>query len=314
MPIQITVVRYDASTARGKLDVFLFDKRYGGPRVPRGIEPKLVSDFIQERLKPDSPPDAYMRVAEVLRFYEQPDALRTVRLALTGNESTPTDTMRSAYALQAIGDLGTPGEVSQGADYFDRVLVPQPQLTPELYSILLDTLLTLAPAGSTAALSQKLNQEVRKLEPAQRSSEAAMFAYDKLAAVQRNQLPKTNMAIEYKKQVAAAPPNPRRGELARMYLGLSPRGGGALGIWAARLLRKEAMEGDPEPVYAEFSKAMDSIDEKKVGKDPAKLIFLRGAQAILYLQGKLSPEQRDRFDEAGTPGMNFLWDDLNVSP
>src|SRR5258708_26039037 len=159
MPIQITVVRYDASTAGTKLDVFLFDKRYGGPRVPRGIEPKLVSEFIQERLKSDSPADAYMRVAEVLRFYERPEALGAVRLALTGHESTPVDVMRSAYALQAIGDLGTPGEVSQGADYFDRVLVPQPQLPAELYSILLDTLVTLAPAGSTAALSQKLNQE-----------------------------------------------------------------------------------------------------------------------------------------------------------
>jgi hypothetical protein len=314
MSIQITVVRYDASSARAQLSMYMFDKRYGGPRVPRGIEPELVSDFIQERLEPDSPADAFRRAVEVLRFYERPDALRTMRRALTGHESTAEDVMRSAYALQAIGDLGTPGEVSQAADYFDRVLVPQPQLTAELYSILLDTLLTLAPAGSTTALSQKLNSEVRKLEPGQRSSETAMFAYDKLAAVQRNQLPKITQAIENKKQVAAAPPNPRRGELVRMYLGLSPRGGGSLGVWAARLLRKEAMEGDPAPVYAEFSKAMNAIDEKKLGKDPAKLIFLRGAQAILYLQGELSQEQRMRFEASGTAGMNFLWDDLKVTP
>jgi hypothetical protein len=314
MPIQITVVRYDATTARGRLDTYLFSHRYGGARVPRGIEPELVSDFLEENIKPDSTPDAYRRVVEVLRFYERPDALRTIRLALTGQESTPEDVQRSAYALQAIGDLGTPGEVSQAADYFNRVLVPQPQLPPELYSVLLETLVTLAPAGSAAALSQKLNQEIRKLEPGQRSSEPAMFAYDKLAAVQRNQLPKTNIAIEYKKQIATAPPNPRRAELVRMYLGLSPRGGGGLGVWAARLLRKEAMEGDPEPVYAEFSKAIDSLDEKKLGKDPANLIFVRGAQAILYLQGTLSQEQRIRFGAAGTPGMNFLWDDLTVTP
>jgi hypothetical protein len=187
-------------------------------------------------------------------------------------------------------------------------------LPPELYAILLDTLVILAPAGSTGAISHKLNQEVSKLAPGQRSSEAAMFAYDKLSAVQRNQLPKTNMAIEFKKQVAAAPVNSRRAELVRMYMGLSPRGGGTLGVWAARLLRKEAMEGDPEPVYAEFSKAMDGIDEKKLGKDAANLIFLRGAQAVLYLQGKLSLEQRDRFGVAGKAGMNFLWDDLNITP
>jgi hypothetical protein len=56
------------------------------------------------------------------------------------------------------------------------------------------------------------------------------------------------------------------------------------------------------------------LDEKKLGKDPANLIFVRGAQAILYLQGTLSQEQRIRFGAAGTPGMNFLWDDLTVTP
>jgi hypothetical protein len=51
-----------------------------------------------------------------------------------------------------------------------------------------------------------------------------------------------------------------------------------------------------------------------LGKDPAKLIFLRGAQAILYLQGELSQKQRARFEASGTAGMNFLWDDLKVTP
>lgn len=314
-PIPITVVRYDAASARERLHTYIFEGRYGGGRPPRGVEPALVSEYIQENIKPDSPPDAYLRVAELLRFYERPDALRTVRLALTGHESTPVDAMRSAYALQAIGDLGTTDEVAQAAVYFDKVIVRRPELTPDLYTILFNTLLSLAPAGSSAALAKRLDDDVKKLAPAQRTSEQAMFAYDKLAAVQRNQVPKINMAIEFKKQLIAAPPDVRRGEMVRVYLGMSPRGGGPiLGTWCARLLRKEAMELDPVPVYAEFNKAMDSIDEKKLGKGPADLVFIRAAQAILYLQGRLTAPQRARLAEAGPSGSNFLWDDLPITP
>ncbi len=313
-PIPITVVRFDEHSARERLHTYLFEGRYGGGRPPRGVEPRLVSEYIQEKIKPDSEPDVYKRVAELLRFYERPDALRTLRLALNGHESKAVDALRSAYALQAIGDLGTTQEAAQAADYFERVIVRRPELTAELYPILFDTVLALTPAGSTAALAQRLDQDLAKLAPAQRTSEEAMFAYDKLAAVKRNDLPKFNSLIEFKKQIAGAPQDVRRAEMVRVYLGISPRGGASIGTWCARMLRKEAMEADPEPVYAEFSKSIDAIDEKKFGRGPADLIFIRGAQAILYLQGHLTAAQRKRFSEAGQSGANFLWDDLPISP
>ena len=121
-------------------------------------------------------------------------------------------------------------------------------------------------------------------------------------------------AENIKKQLAAAPEDVRRGELVRVYLGLSPRGGGSLDVWCARALRREAREVDPAPVHAEFAKAIDSLDEKKLGKAPADLIFLKGAQAIIYLHGRLTPEQRKRWHESGKSGMNFLWDDLPIEP
>jgi hypothetical protein len=84
--------------------------------------------------------------------------------------------------------------------------------------------------------------------------------------------------------------------------------------WTGRMLRAEAMMGNPEPVYAYFGRAIDMADPEKTGPKQADFIIVRAAQAILYLQGKLTPPQRERYKRAQKVGMNFLWDDLPIDP
>jgi hypothetical protein len=308
--IPITVVRLDERSARERLHIFILSGMYGGARVPRGIEPRVVSEFIAEHLKPDSPPDAYRRALDVIRFYERADTLPVFRKALSGKEATPSDVHRSACALAALGDLGSEAEAGQAAAYYEKFIVPQQGVPPELYRELLATVVALAPAASPTTLVQRIDQEIQKLAGPRRSSEQALFAYDKMAAVRRNDVPRTVLNVGLKNTLVAAAPDVRRPEFVRIYLELSKRGGGMLDIWCARMLRREAIDGNSEAVCAEFEKAMDEIDDKQLGKDAAKTLIVRAGQAVLYLQGKLSPKRHARYEKAGAGGLNFLWDDL----
>lgn len=305
--ILLTHVRYTEEHSRALLTTFLFGGKFGAPHVPRGIEPEFVSRFIKENLHADAPPVYFAAVVEVLRFYERADVLPQLWQALKGQESDGKDVLRSAYAIQGIGDLGTREEAAQAADYFDRFLAPHAAVTTGIFPVLFDTLIALAPAGSTAAMVQRLTAEGRTLAANQYQSESGRMQYDALAAVGRNNLPRANAAIEIKKRLAALSQDARRPELARIYLGLAT-GGNLVGVWAARLLRKEAMEGSPDPVYAEFAKGIEEVEESKVGKDRAHLIRVRAAQAIIYLQGIISPQQQKLVGEMMESRGNFLWD------
>jgi hypothetical protein len=301
--IPITRVRHTDEQSRELLSTFVFEGRYGGSRVPRGIDPRFVSRFILEGLQPGSEAGAYAAVLEVIRFYERADVLVHIRRALSTHEASGEDVMRSAYVLQAIGDLGSSDDALQAADYFNRILVPHPYVVTTLYTVLFETLVVLAPAGSPNRLLERLTQELRTLEPGRHAGEAGLMKYDALAAVHANEVPKTTVLIEIKNRLTAQLPEARRAELVRIYLGLST-GGAILGTWAARLLRKEAMEGAPDPVYAEFGRAIDSVDVTKLGEERGNFIKERAAQAILYLQGTLRP--RHHVAMSGRP--NFLSD------
>ena len=305
--IPITRVRYNEPQSSVLLTNFVFEGRYGGSRAPRGIEPAFVARFIRETVQPNSPPDAYAAVLDLIRFYERPDVLPHLRQALTGHESGGGDILRSTYVLQAIGDLGTREEAAQAAEYFDRVLVGYRGLTARLYPVFLDTLVALAPAGSPTRLMQRLTFDLQRAAPERRSGEAGMMKYDELAAVERNNAPKTNIVIEIKKRLTAQAADARRPELVRIYVGLS-RGGALLGTWAARLLRKEAIERAADPVRAEFARAIDEVDESKMGAERARAMAARGAQAIIYLQGTLSQQQSARVLDVFAGRGNFLWD------
>ena len=311
--IQITLVRFDDERARHLLDNYVFGGWYSPSRAPRGISPELVALFLQEELQPDSPPEAYGRAVELLQFYERADLLPHLRAGLKRQPESGADLLRAAHILQSIGDLGTPQETAPSAAYLDAALVPSPLMTPEMYPVILETLIALAPAGSTAQLARRLAGEVAKAAPEQKAGVQQMFRHDKLRAVQRNDLPRADRAIALKTRLAAQPAEARRAELVGLYLGTVPAGGLQLAVWAARMLRYEAMYSDSEPVWRQFRQALDSLDAGALGEAQFNDIALRAGQAILYLHGELSPRQLAVFGMAQNGSRNFLWDDPTPS-
>jgi len=75
------------------------------------------------------------------------------------------------------------------------------------------------------------------------------------------------------------------------------------------MLRHEAMYSDSEPVWRHFGQALDPLDAEALGVAQFQDIALRAGQAILYLQGELSPSQLAVFQMAQNGSRNFLWDD-----
>ena len=306
--IPITAVRYNRKQGLDVLQSFLFDGRYGGIRVPRGVPPDVVSEFVGQRLQPDSPPAVYSKTAAVLRFYERPDVLPRLMLALTGRAASLDDVLRSAFVIQSIGDLGTPDEAAQAAAYLDRVLVPQP-LALNAFSVLFEALIAVAPAGSPRGLIDRLTDAIAQAARSQ-GTERGMQDYQRIVSIQRNDQPRNQHRWAAKGRLARQTPAERRAELLKIYLRESPFSDTQMEEWAARMLRAEAIQHDPEPVYAAFAQALEAVDPKRIGSQRARFEIVRAAQAIIYLQGKLSPRQEDLYEAAGKGAANFLWDDL----
>ena len=279
------------------------------PRPPRGVEPELVSRFIKEELLAESPADAYAKTAEVLRYYERNDVIRHIQKALRGQERTAEDFCRSAYALQAISEVGSPQAAEQAAQYYDQKLVPHPEALNFL-PLLIETLVVLAPSGSKDKLALRINREVNRRAPIENESEESMMAYDAIMEMQQDKLPRAVNMIETKKKLMELKPAESRPELINLYLGITPSNNW-MQVWAGRMLRRQAMEGDPAPIHAVLAAEIDKADPEKVGKDSiTDTIVNRSAQAILYLQGKLTKTQRERYEDTKLQAMNFLWDDL----
>jgi hypothetical protein len=305
---RITTVRHREEDGKAMLERFMFRGMYGGARVPRGIEPAVVSAFLRDRIRPDSAPDSVARAAEVARFYESADAVPHFQAMLTGRETDVTAMVRSAWLLQIVADLGTPDQVKRAAEYFDQKIVAHPRASSD-FGLLLQTALALAPTLAPDALKQRMARDVAAAEKNQRASEDAMMAYDRLAAVQRNELPRVQAAIDAKRKLAAQQPPDRRAELVLIYLLRHPAANEYLSTWSARMLRKEAMDADADPVNGEFAKALDTADKNKLGKPAYEFQVARGVQAIIYLQGKPPAKHVETYKQIEAGAMNFLWDD-----
>jgi hypothetical protein len=308
--IPITQVRYTPLEGRRAIESYIFGGKFGTPRVPRGVDPEVVSQFVVEKLQPDSSPDAYERTLEAIRFYERADVVPHLMLALKGSEADVSAVSRSTYILQAAGDFGTDEIATRASQYFDARLVPNSSALDTLPQML-EALIALALAASTTRLAQRIQAEVAKAAPAQNVSEEGMRNYQRLASYQRNDLRNAVSLMDNRKRLASLQPDFRRSELVQIYLGQSAFSTAQMETWAARLLRAEAIAGNSDAVCGAFLKAIDALPAQKLGETPAALIFTRAAQAVLYLQGTLSHQQRLTYEKARkTGGMNFLWDDL----
>ena len=310
---RLTTIRYTEADGRAQLERFLFRGMYGGPRVPRGIEPAVVSAYLRERVKPDASADTFARIAEVVRFYESADTVPHFAAMLTGREADAAAMVRSCYIIQIVADLGTPEQVAKAADYFDKRIVTHPKASND-FPLLLATVVTLAPTGSPDALKQRMARDVAAAAQNQRASEEAMTNFDRLSAVQRNDLPRAQVAIDTKKKLDPLPPAGRRAELVLVYLQRHPAAGDYMSTWAGRLLRREAMEQDGDPVVTELNKTLDGVDKNKVGKPIFEFVVSRGVQAIIYLQGRPAPKHAEEYKQIEGGAMNFLWDDPPAAP
>lgn len=324
MSLGLTKVRHDEKTARQLLQDFIFGGMFGPGRVPRGIEPALISDFIRQRLEPESGADAYVKSLEAMRFYERDDVVPHLLRALTRQERDLPSIRRSAYAIQAAGDLGPsmigpvrigssapirPAELpGLSAEYLDRVLVPLPDARLA-FPVLLETSTVLAPAGSTDRLAERIQQEVDEAALTERQDESGMMAYDKVVAIQRNDLQRTRAIITKKLSILTLSALSRREELLTVYMGRSAANGVLMETWAGRLLRLEALTIDPTPVRQAFERAIDDVMSSSVEKSYADFLVARAAQAIVYLGGVLSRKHAERYAQATEAAANFLWDD-----
>lgn len=308
--IPITIIRCSDAQARDRLTTYVFGGYRVGPRVPRGIEPASVSRIIAEELTADAPPDAYAKAVETLRFYETADCLPQLRRVLTGKEADRADLLRAAYAVQAVAEVGTTDEGGEVAEYFDTHLAGHAKAV-DAVNTLLETLVVLSPEGTPDRLSERIAKEVSAREGARDKDEQGMRAYQEIAAIQSMKLPQTLELVNGKKRLIGAEPAERRPELVDLYLGLSPLSDALMITWAGRMLRREAREQDPEPVRTAFAKKIAEADPEQIGKDPlTDTIVNRAAQAIIYLGGTLTKEERQRYENTKRAAMNFLWDDL----
>jgi len=304
----VTRIRHDEAAGRELLREYVFGGMYGPSRVPRGIDPALVSEYVEAEIQPGSWTNAYGKALDVIRFYERGDVLGHLMQALTRNELDAGSIRRSAYVLQAMGDLGTPHDARAAGGYLDGVLVPLPaaiDATRDLF----DAHVTLAPDHTLDALADRIRAAVDAARLTEQESEEKMVAYDKVDAIQRNDLPRARGVAATKVAVDALPEGPRRDELVRVYMGQSTAVGALIETWAARALRREALTGDPAPVWAAFGRAIDAAEKAPLPKAHVDFAVLRAAQAILYLGGQLSDHHAELYAKAEGGAANFLWDD-----
>jgi len=312
-PIVITHVRLLSDEAKEALDAFVAGGAAGNPRAPRGIAPDLVALYLQGRIKPDSGPNLYARALDLIRFYERPDAVPPMLLALDGLESDTRAVRRSAFAIQAAADFLTGEPLEKASTYFEKVLLPKVE-DPTDYELMLETAVALAPQGRAIdAAAARIRLDVAAAEPDQRRDESGLRRYQTIAAVERNALKAARANASGKSALAQTPPEARRDELVQVYLGRSPISDDYTEIWAARLLRLEAMTGGAVPVHAAFAGAIDAlVTEMPAFK--AGFWIIRAAQAIIYLGGTLSSAHAKLLAEAVGGALNFLWDDPDPNP
>jgi hypothetical protein len=304
---RVTRVRFDAKTGRELVAGFVLGGRYGPARVPRGVAPEVVLDLLRDALGPETEPPDVAKALEAARFYELPEALPFFARAREGLDSVD-DLRRWAHALQAAGDLGGPGARSEAATALDARLVPLSAAAGE-FPLLLATRLALAPQGNARALTARIRAAAAEAKVHEEKDEASMMAFDRLDAVERNDLPRTVALSEAKARLLAATGPQRAAGFVDAYLQKGAAGGPYLETWSARMLRQDAWK-EPAPVTDALGRAIDEADPAKIGR-LADFQAVRAAQAILYLGSALDPARRARYEKALATGaaMNFLWDD-----
>lgn len=309
---RITLVRHNQSEGNELLDAFIFGGDFGGFRVPRGIDPTHVSEFIRARVKPTSGPSTFLRTLEVLRFYERSDVVP----GLTAENllRPPTDMKefkRQAYACQMVGDFLDDAAAAKAADHFERFLVKS-SWAVDYANLMLATLLVLCPHGSIDGFATRVRTEVARLAPRQADDEKSMMAFDKVDAIERNDIPRTSRLIAAKKKLVSKPVPEALPDLVKTYLSKDVVSDSYLQTWAARHIRSDAIATSPKPAHAALAKHIDEVPLEEVGNPPHIARVCASARATVYLAGDLTDPRIEKYKVAREkqPPIEFLWDDL----
>ena len=305
---RITHVRVGEADARTFLESYIFGGKFGLKRVPRGIEPAFVSEFVRESISPTTEAGPLRRLLEVLRFYERSDVVPHLMAPLDLPLQGVPDLLRVNRVAQIAGELGEAAEAEAAAEHFDRVLVPHPAAA-NILPLLLETPLGLVPAGSYDAVAARIGEELARAQARERQDLESLYAYDKLAALARNDLVTWRLHASEKLRLLAAPPPSRRRELVSIYLGLAPAASEPMMIWAGRLLRREALSEGDSAVVRELNRALSGLDRSALGDARHDFILVLAAQAVIYLGGTLAPERQREFNAIAASAAGFLWDD-----
>jgi len=307
--MKITQIRLEPDEARVPLEKYVFGGPYGGIRVPRGIDPAFVGRYLGERLDHEADAGDLAKALEVLQFYECAETLPAIR-RLEGPAGRDFEGLtRQLVLLQILGEIGEPEDLSRARERLGRDLVPHPSAA-EAAAYYFDTYLSLAPGIEIDAYESRLRELEKSLAARQEESEADMAAYDKIAALVNNGIPRARAHMAFKARVLALAPVPQREELVRIYLGLGGVNTGYFQIWAGRRLRRLASDGAGAEILIQLGDAIDAADAEAVGTERSvDVVVLRAARACTYLGGSLNDRQKAKVARAGTGTMDFLWDE-----
>ncbi len=308
-PVTITLVRHRSQDANNILRNFVDGGTESGRRAPRGIEPEYVSYWLHQNIKPDCSPAAMMHTGDLLRFYERKDVLDTVSRLLTRSESNERAFRVSMYALQAIGEVGTPEQQAFAARYLNEFLLPQP-VAMDFFNLVLETAEALAPAVDMPTIGRRLQAAIDAVGTPKDLESAAAVPYMKYSDYRTLYYPGALRVVEAKRRLAALAPAARLQELLFIYLGESPLSAPSMVTWTGRLLRQHAMAGGQADVLAAFGAILDGAIKSQMPAAKKEFIIQRAAQAIVYLHGKLTFPQEAAFDAIKTRTLSFLWDDI----
>ena len=307
---RLTTVRLYGEEADHALEQYIFGGLFSGARVPRGIKPEQVSEFIINHLKKDSNSSAYDHALQVMRFYETADVISQVLEPLSVKETDLDSVLRSSYVLQAAVEFGSEDVPVKACEYFDHYLVRHKD-TVNAIPQLLDTIIVMAPLGSIDALAERIKAEVNNAQAAAKDEDSMVY-YDKLAAFERNDLPRAQATIKRKLEILSQEGDAQVAQLIGVYLGLADISDGYTEVWAGRLLRKAMLDGEGQRVLDGFAKMINNIIAGGASGPQVDFVVERAAQAMLYLGGELNPQQKAAYDKVKVGGMHFLWDDLRV--
>lgn len=320
---KITLIRHDPSEAGALLRDYIYEGRYGGVRVPRGIAPAQVSLFIKLKFGPATGPTAMARMLEVMRFYERADTIEHfIEMYLTRRPVERSDIRRSLISAQIVGEIGEERHAVAAAAFIDEHIAAHPLLIDE-YPVLWQTFVSLAPYGDLSRCEKRLDADLRAAEPESEASEDGLRVYTELSMTKGNDLTKAHKLRKAKARIREAKPESRRTELANIYMGESPLSTSVMEVWAARLLRHEAFTPDPDgpepvplqpystalPVIAEFERHLKKHLPAGDDKPDDEFAFAKAYQAVVYLGGKPDDRVKAIYIALNERTPNFLWDD-----